>query len=252
MALNIKYKKTSLDENASIYSKRDEDEPERSKWSKMDRRQKWVHFKAYYLRYVVIGCFVLALAGFFLYKDVIRKTEVIYRSAVLNEIAMELPMTEFADGFTESMNIDPDRNLSSFHLYYTDADLARQIGAAISSDLTQVSSMIYAGTLDSFIAGQSDFDGYREKGFFADLSELLSAEQMKQIEDKLYIPENAVDGKRYACGVYLDESQAYQQIFTDGGGIVEKPILGILFNSKNKEVSKQLLYYLFPELRVEG
>lgn len=251
MALNIKYKKTSLDENASIYSKRDEEESERSKWSRMDRQQKWIHFKAYYLRYVVIGCLVLAVAGFFIYKDVIRKTEVIYRSAVLNEIAMELPITDFADGFTESMNIDPDRNLSSFHLYYTDADLAKQVGAAISSDLTQVSSMIYAGKLDSLIAGQDDFDGYKENGFFADISELLNEEQIRQLEDKLYISKNKDDGKEYACGVYLDESRVYQQIFADGGGIVEKPILGILFNSENKEVSKQLLYYLFPELRSE-
>lgn len=251
MALNIKYKKTSLDENASIYSKRDEDESERSKWSRMDRQQKWVHFKTYYLRYVVIGCFVLAVAGFFLYKDVIRKTEVIYRSAILNEIAMEIPITKFADGFTESMNIDPDRNLSSFHLYYTDAELAKQVGAAISSDLTQVSSMIYAGKLDSLIAGQDDFEGYREKGFFTDLSELLSAEQMEQMRDRLYLPEDAADGKLHARGVYLDASPVYEQIFADGGGIVEKPILGILFNSQNKEASRQLLYYLFPELRSE-
>lgn len=248
MALNTKYKKTSLGENASIYSKRDEDETERSKWSRMDRQQRWVHFKTYYLRYVVIGCLVLAVAGFFLYKDVIRKTEVIYRSAVLNEIAMEIPITEFADGFTESMNIDPDRNLSSFHLYYTDAELARQVGATISSDLTQVSSMIYAGKLDSLIAGQDDFEGYREKGFFTNLSELLSEEQMEQIRDRLYLPEDAADGESYAWGVYLDESPVYEQIFADGGGIVEKPILGILFNSQNKEASRQLLYYLFPEL----
>lgn len=252
MALNIKYKKTSLDENASIYSKRDEDEPERSKWSRMDRQQKWVHFKAYYLRYVVIGCLVLAVAGFFLYKDVIRKTEVIYRSAVLNEIAMEIPITKFADGFTESMNIDPDRNLSSFHLYYTDAELAKQVGATVSSDLTQVSSMIYAGKLDSLIAGQDDFEGYREKGLFIDLSELLSAEQMEQIQDRLYLSEDAADGKSHVWGVYLDASPVYEQIFADGGGIVEKPILGILFNSQNKEASRQLLYYLFPEISAQG
>lgn len=252
MALNTKYRKTSLDENASIYSKRDEDESERSKWSRMDSKQKWVHFKTYYLRFVVIGCFVLALAAFFIYKDVIRKTEVIYRSAILNEITTEIPLNAFSDGFTESMNIDPDRNLSSFHLYYTNSDLANQVGATVSSDLTQVSSMIYAGTLDSIIAGREEFDGYQEKGFFTDISELLSEEQMRMLEDRLYIPDNPDNGQQHAYGVYLDQSEVYQQMFADGGGIVEKPILGVLFNSKKKEVSKQLLYYLFPEIRTEG
>lgn len=82
MALNKEFEKSALDESASIYAKRDESETERSRWSKMDRKQRWVHFKTYYLRLVIIGCFVLAVAGFFVYKDVIKRTEVIYRCAI--------------------------------------------------------------------------------------------------------------------------------------------------------------------------
>lgn len=248
MALDKKFAKSALDENASIYAKRDESETEKSRWSKMDRKQRWVHFKTYYLRLVIIGCFVLAVAGFFVYKDVIKKTEVIYRCAVLNEIATDLPITSFADGFTQSMNLDPDRNMASFHLYYTNTELANKVGATVSSDLTNVSSMIYAGTLDSVIAGQEDFDDYWEKGLFSDLTEWLSEEQQKKLADKLYIPETADNEYFHPYGIYLDQSAVYQQIFEGGGGIVEQPILGFVVNSKTKEMSVQLLDYLFPEL----
>ena len=50
------------------------------------------------------------------------------------------------------------------------------------------------------------------------------------------------DGLAY--GVYVDQSSVYQQIFEGGGGIVEKPILGIVFNSENKEMSRKFLHYL--------
>lgn len=246
MAQNIKYKKSSLKDDASIYKKRDEDEPEKSRWGKMDRRQRWTHFKAYYLRYVVIGCIVLLLAGFFIYRDVIHRTEVIYRCALINEVAVEAPILEFADGFVESMNIDPERNEASFHLYYTNSEAAQKVGASLSSDLTHVSSLIYAGQLDSMIAGQPDFDGYREKNFFTDLTELLTQEQLALIQDRLYIPDVPENVGKHPYGVYLDGNEVYSRIFELGGGMVEKPILGIMVNSKNKEASRRLLYYLFP------
>lgn len=246
MAQNIKYKKSSLKDDASIYKKRDEDESEKSRWSKMDRRQRWTHFKTYYLRFVVIGCIVLLLAGFFFYRDVLHRTEVIYRCALINEIAVEAPILAFADGFLESMNIDTERNDASFHLYYTNSEAAEKVGASLSSDLTHVSSLIYAGKLDSMIADQQDFDGYLEKNFFTDLTELLTEEQLALIQDKLYIPDVPENTEKHPYGVYLDGNEVYGRIFEMGGGMVEKPIFGVMINSQNKEASRQFLYYLFP------
>lgn len=249
MAQNIKYKKSSLKDDASIYKKRDEDESEKSKWGRMDRRQRWAHFKTYYLRFVVIGCFVLILAGFFIYRDVLHRTEVIYRCALINEIAVEPPILEFADGFVESMNIDPERNQASFHLYYTNSEAAQKAGASLSSDLTHVSSLIYAGKLDSMIAGPEDLDKYIEKNFLTDLTELLTPEQLALIQDRLYIPDVPENAEKRPYGVYLDGNEVYGRIFEMGGGMVEKPVLSVMVNSQNKEASRCLLYYLFPMIK---
>ncbi len=40
MAINLKNRKTKLDERASIYEKRNEDESEKSKWKRMNPSQK--------------------------------------------------------------------------------------------------------------------------------------------------------------------------------------------------------------------
>lgn len=249
MALNLKGKKTSLDEKAFIYEKRDEEESEKSKWNKMNRQQKITHFTTYYLRTVLIGILVLCIVGFFIYKDVIMKKDIIYHCAIINESAFDIPIDEFGEEYVEYLGLDPGRNLSSFHLFYTNAELANEVGATSTSDVMQISSMIYANTLDSVIAAQEDYDPYAEKEFFMDLTEILDERELNILKERLYIPDFPWNEEQHPYGVYLDQSAVYQKIFETGGGIVEKPIFGMLVNSERKEESRQLLYYLFPELK---
>ena len=249
MALNTNGKKTSLDEKALIYEKRDERESEKSKWSKMNKKQKFTHFTAYYLGPIAIGILVICLVGFFIYKDVLTKKDVVYNGAILNDSAMEIPLEDFENGFVSALNLDPEKNIASFQFYYTNSELATKTGATVTTDLTQISSMIYASTLDSMIAAQEDFKMYLDNELFVDISELLSEEELEVIKDKLYIPDTPENTQQHPYGVYLDESSVYQKIFEDGGGLVEKPIFGVLVNSENKERSRQFLYYVFPELQ---
>ncbi len=248
MALNLRGKKTSLDESASIYAKRNEDESEKSRWNRMTKQEKMVHFKTYYLRSVFLGVLVLGVIGFFIYNDVTKK-EMVYRSAILNEGMMEVPLQEFSENYVSHLGLDPNKKMASFQLYYTTVEMANKVGAAAASDLTQLSALIYARDLDSMIAGEEDFSTYLENEFFVDISTILNEQEMAAIQDHLYIPENKDNPEGKAYGVYLDLSDVYQGIFKDGGGVVVRPILGIVVNSERKEESKQLLYYLFPELQ---
>ncbi len=252
MAVNIRGKKTSLDESAAIYAKRNEDESEKSRWKRMTKEEKLDHFKTYYLGKVLIGVLVLSLVGFFIYKDVIMKKDLVYRSAILNEGMMEMPLLEFSEDFLTFMEKDPAKNIASFQLYYTTVEMANQVGAAAASDLTQLSALIYANDLDSMIAGEEDFSTYLDNKFFVDLSTILTEQEMAAIQDHLYIPDTEQNPDQKAYGVYLDLCENYQGIFRDGGGVVTRPILGIIFNSERKEESRQLLYYLFPELQQVG
>ena len=73
MAIDVKNKKTSLDEEAAIYEKRDEEDSGKSRWKKMNRRQKITQFKTYYLSPLIVVVFILCWVGFFIYKIVITK-----------------------------------------------------------------------------------------------------------------------------------------------------------------------------------
>ena len=177
------------------------------------------------------------------------RKDLVYRSAILNEGMMETPLIEFSENYLTYMKKDPKKTIASFQLYYTTAEMANKVGAAAASDLTQLSALIYAKDLDSMIASEDDFDTYLENKFFVDMSTILNQQEMEAIQKHLYIPENDDNPEGKAYGVYLDRSDAYQGIFKDGGGIVVRPILGIVVNSQRKEESRQLLYYLFPELQ---
>lgn len=165
MAIDVKNKKTSLDEEAAIYEKRDETESGKSRWKKMNRSQKITQFKTYYLRPLIVVVLILCVVGFFIYKDVITKKDIAFRCAIVNEVATEIPVNAFSDEFTKYMKLDPDKNLSSFHLYYTDTQLAQKVGASTAGDLSQISSLIYASLLDGMIAGEKDFTTYHDNGF---------------------------------------------------------------------------------------
>ncbi|MGN1205889.1 MAG: hypothetical protein ACI4SQ_02745 [Eubacterium sp.] len=252
MAIDVRHKKTSLDEEAAIYEKRDETESEKSRWKKMDKKQKWTQFKTYYLGPLMVGILVLCVIGFFIYKDVITKKDIAFRCAIVNEVATEIPVNAFSDEFTKYMKLDPDKNLSSFHLYYTNTQLAQKVGASTASDLSQISSLIYASLLDGMIAGQDDFTTYHNNGFFVDLNEFLTEEEQKVIEPYLYIPEDEKNPQKHAYGVFLDKNERYNSIFQGGGGVVQKPIYGIITNTEHRDRGRYFLYYLFPELQQLG
>ena len=85
-----------------------------------------------------------------------------------------------------------------------------------------------------------------------DLNEFLSEEELKAIEPYLYIPDDEKNTQKHAYGVYLEKSERYNSIFQGGGGVVQKPIYGIITNSENTDRGRYFLYYLFPELQKLG
>ncbi len=246
MAIDTKNKKTSLENDASIYEKRDENKSEKARWAEMSKAEKITHFKTYYLRWVVIGFVVLLIGSYIFYTDVIMKKDMVSRCAIVNEFASEPAVEAMSDGFTRYLGLDPDKNITSFRLYFTNSEMANQVGASASNDLTQISSLIYASSLDFMIAGEEDFKTYMDNGFFTPIDQILTKEEMEKLKDKLFIPEEST--QKVAVGIYLDNVPKYKELFKDGGGAVEKPILGIIFNSEKKDIGKEYIKYLFPEV----
>lgn len=249
MAINIKDKKTNLDDSASIYSKRDENQPEKERVKQMTTKEKFVHFKYYYLTWVLVIAAVLGFVGFILWTDVINKKDLYLRVAVLNNPLTDGALTKFGDDFTKSMKKDPDKENASFYCYYTRSDAAAEIGASSANDLSAITSRIVAKDLDAMIASKEDGKTYYDHGFFLDLTEALPKEKLKKLEKYLYIPDENNE-KKHAYGLYIKDCKNYKKVLTGEINKVDEPILSLIVNSEDegKEYAQKFIDYLFNSL----
>lgn len=244
MALNIKGKKTSLEEEATIYQKRQDDLPERERLKQMSGKEKRQHFMTYYLPTLLIILAVSGVIFYIVWVDFINKPNIYIRCAILNESITDGDLTRLSDRFTESMGMDSEKNKASFYLYYTRSDVAMDMGADTGSDLSEISSRLVASSLDCMIASEEDVkDTYMKNGFMMDLDELLTKEELAKLEDDLY----KKNKKGPVYGIHLQNSPAYQSLFSDRKPLTEDPILFVITNATEdgKQYARQLIRYLF-------
>ncbi len=242
MAVNLKGKKTSLEEEASIYQKRQDDLPERERLKQMTGKEKREHFKTYYLPKLFIVLTVAAVIFYIIWVDFINKSHIYMRCAILNESISDGALTELSDHFTESLKMDSSKNKTSFYLYYTRSDAAMKMGADAGSDLSEISSRLVASSLDCMIASEEDVkDSYMKNGFMMKMSDLLSQDELAQLKQYLYNH----NGTSY--GIHLKQCPAYQSLFSDRTPMVEDPILFVITNAtdEGKEYARKLIHYLF-------
>lgn len=245
MAVNLSGKKTSLEKEASIYQKRQDDLPERERLKQMNGKQKREHFKTYYLPTLLLILAVAAVVFYIIWVDFINKSNIYMRCAILNESISDGALTEMSDHFTEAIGMDPGKNKASFYLYYTRSDVAMKMGADAGSDLSELSSRLVASSLDCMIASEEDVrDSYMKNGFLLDLSKLLTKEELKRLKPYLYVTKN---GTGPAYGLHLEQCSAYQALFSDRTPMVKDPILFAITNSteEGKQYTRQLIHYLF-------
>lgn len=247
MAINLKGKKTSLDEKASIYQKRQDEMPEKERLRQMSGKERREHFKTYYLPTLLVVLVVAAIVFYIVWVDFINKSNIYLHCAILNESISDGALTELSDRFTESIDMDSSKNKTSFYLYYTRSDAALEMGADAGRDLSEISSRLLASSLDCMIASEEDVkDSYMKSGFMLDLSTLLTREELARLESCFYHPAGN-DGQIY--GIHLKQCAAYQSLFSDRTPMVDDPIFFVITNAteEGKKSARQLIQYLFAE-----
>lgn len=247
MAVNLKGKKTSLKEEASIYQKRQDDLPERERLRHMTGKEKREHFKTYYLPKLFIILAVAAIVFYIIWVDFINKSHIYLHCAILNESISDGVLTELSDNFTESIGMNSGKNKTSFYLYYTRPDAAMEMGADAGRDLSEISSRLVASSLDCMIASEEDVkDSYMKNGFMLPLDELLTKDELVRLEPYLYRTDSR-DGQVY--GIQLKQCSAYQSLFSDRTPMVDEPVFFVITNAseEGKQYARKLINYLFPQ-----
>lgn len=253
MAIDTKYKKTALDEDASIYSEH-KDIDERQKWKNMNRNERRIHFREYYLAPVFVAIAVISIVGYLVYDAVKNYRDIILMVAVVNDSLDEDALKSFNSDILDYLGYNESKEK-------VDIDDKYMLSGTNSSDslsaAESITSYIYAKQLDAMIADTGAFNHYASLGCFYDLRNILNDEQLNRYSDYLYYPEleeandpNAPKGlntvrpdETYPCGIILSESPVYKSL----KGAQSTPVLGIVITTNRLDDTLKFLEYLFPD-----
>lgn len=251
MSIDLEGKKTSLNKEAAIYTKRNDSMSEKERIRSMSGKERRTHFATYYLPKLTIFIAIASILFYIIWVDFIDKPNIYMRCAILNEMISDSSLTELSDRFTESIKMDIDDDKSSFYVYYTRSDIAMQYGADSGNDLSQISSRLVSNMLDMMIASPEDIEQiYLKNGFITDLSTFLTKEEYSRLKDYLYIPNTAEYHNGNAYGIRIAKSPVYQSLFTDKKPLQQDPTLFIVSNAtkEGKEYARKFIHYLFPDV----
>ncbi len=250
MALNTKGKKTSLKEDALIYEKRKEDTISgKQRWKTLSGKERLTQFKDYYLPAIVVVVFAAGIVGYLFYHDFITRKDIIYQCAIINDVIPEDTLRTFSTDYLSFTGHDNEKEAASFHLYYNNPELASKVHASPSNDTQQISAFIFANELDSMIADSETLQVYHKSKLLMDLSLYLTEEEQKKLEPFLYYPENkAQNPDKKPFGIKLNKSSKYLSLFVQSKPYTSDPIISVLINSKNKDLTHKLITYLFPDI----
>ncbi len=194
--------KTTLQEDAAIYGKRDE-RGAFEKFKSLKGAAKWEFFRDYFLWKliaIVAGVVVLVL---FLVKVLGPQEDIVCNIAVLDD-----PFTEAAyDTYSARLN---ETFITDEKLQRVTLDTAYYVTSDGYNSRTRLMTYIAASEIDFMIMPENEYLSYLESGMFADLETLLSPEMIASLGDLLsYRPTYHDDDDPSAAAPDADSKTCY-------------------------------------------
>ncbi|MDE6567909.1 MAG: hypothetical protein K2K70_09310 [Lachnospiraceae bacterium] len=231
-------KKLEQDE-AEIYKKRTK-ESEAEERKNFTFKQKIQNFKYYYLQTSLIALVIIAMIGWQIY-DYVTKDKVALFILLQNDV--------LTDETVDSL----EKELAEY-LHFRKGEAVR---ISEASDNYQIQTFLYSGTADIIIASEKDFSEWAVSdylsnqnvheavSFYADYPEelryytqIISGEDVRNNTTNTDVKPS--DPTRYNCGLYLTDSEKYEQI----GGMIQKPVIGLNYAGKHQEDAARVVQYL--------
>ncbi len=232
-------KNTVLDDTAEIYKPRAE-QTEKQKMSEMTFKEKITYFNNYYrITTLVIIAVIIALA-YLAYSILTPKPKTVLYAAVINSAVEEQTAASLQTDFGKKLGIDPKTQEIMIDTTYFFGDDDNVSEYSISSQ-QKLGTYFYAGQIDVIIAPESAFANYAHLGNFSKLSDELPTYLCTTLADSFYYSETEDSTASSAYGVYLDGAKIYDK----KGELIDKPVLGIVANSKYKQNAVEFIKFLF-------
>lgn len=156
--MDIKQKKTALDDDSILYQKRD-DSIRKKDISSLSGRQKLQYFKDYYLKFCILAVILVVVGANLVYTIFFRHQETVLNVALVNEAALSDPegLADFLKDSFQTTGRDQLLTVTNYNL----GDVNQQMA---------FTTKLVAGDLDLIICDRDTFDSESEAGFYLDLS----------------------------------------------------------------------------------
>lgn len=238
--MDISEKRTTLDDSASIYQKREE-KTDRAKWKECKGvKAKWEHFKEYYLLKFFIAACVIAFVGYMVYEVVAPEKERMLYAAILDGVVLTTDMNELEEGYASYISMDEENQ----ELYFDNTMNVSNRSDAVSKQ--KLTAHAFAGDIDVLIATEDVIKEYAGN-YLLPLSEQLPADLYEALTDR-FVYTRPLDED----GVYGEEAP-YAIVITDllpkNPYCKEELTMAICGNSKRAKNAEEFLRYLLENGR---
>lgn len=239
MIQNDQLKKSTLDDNAEIYNRR-VNQTEKEKLRNMSFHEKLTYFNNYYKNKVLFTIAILTFIIALFYNIFAPKTNTVLYTAIINNTIGEEEIINLKDQFADVLSTNPKKEkiVIDTSLAFNDKNIDQSYAMASQQKLT---AQLGVSEIDVIIAPESIFYKYAKEGLFVKLSDQFTTEMFTYFTDSYYLSKPEETDIEGAYGIYLEDSSIYKNSKVSG----DRPVLGIVANSKHKENAVEFIKYIF-------
>ncbi|WFR57997.1 hypothetical protein QA584_02735 [Anaerocolumna sp. AGMB13025] len=232
-------KDSVLDDSAEIYKPRKE-QTEKQKLSEMTWKEKITYFNNYYRVATIVIIAVIAAVIYLIYNIVTPKPEPVLYAAVINSAIDTETAQNLQTDFGNKLGIDPKtQEIMIDTSFFLGSD--SNVSEYSMSVQQKLSTYFFAGQIDVLIAPESFFANYAHLGNLSKLTDELPTELCTKLANSFYNSDTEDDPATSPYGIYLDGAKIYD----NNGTLIDRPVLGIVVNSKYKQNAVEFIKYLF-------
>lgn len=214
----------------------DEFKSERESIKQKSLKEKLSYFWTYYKWFVITPLIILLFFGNFVYEKLIA-TESVLNGVILNVNSLNGDSTDLLNGFYEAEQIDQKEyniELTTTLSYQPESENASSNYTTLQALLTWQS----AGMIDFICGDQASMQDLAYKGYFVDLSQFLTAEELAKYESKFLYMDQSVIEKREAALGKPEELAAIVVPACDKPEEMEKPVPVLLSLTPTEALSQ--------------
>ena len=209
-------------------------------FKEMTWKERFSQIWEYYRIPIFVGIAIFAVV-FSLIKHFVTYQEPILNLAMVNAYIDDSKPTAIDDGiqlFLEDCQLEGEVSYNT-SLYFQSDNLS---GDAITA-LTSLDVMTSSGALDVYLSNEDGFLFLCDRGYFPDLSTVLTKEELDSLEDRL-VYAKLEDGTKAPVGVRLKEDCKF---LTATGAYPDGCVVGVSYAQSNPDAIEKFLTYVIWE-----